>query len=355
LIRTVRPKSLVLYGILLLVLLGLIAVSAYSLRQYVLLRQSRRIVEQQLAVEIQSILGHCRDQIARHPDYDLGAENAFLTSFSQRAPKDQLKELMELKVFSQELAERLLLRTAGIRPGEDSWAEAVRYKSFSPNGFKNLYDQVDYPGAEPITEPPRITGDPAADLRIVELAVRRGYRLRQQADEDVLVAEGRHSLQREAMNAWLDLQAAARAEGVELELISAYRSVDRQRQIFLRELRRVSRQGTGREANAREIAAGQGDRWVEEVLRYSSIPGFSKHHSGYTVDISDPSRGRAFTDFQFTEGFAWISALNYLNAKRFGFIPSYPDGAEGQGPEPEPWEYVWVGRDLLLINSPHQQ
>ena len=350
-----RPKSLALYGALLLVLLGLIAVSAYSLRQYVRLRESRRIVEQQLADEIRNILDHCRDQIRRHPDYDLSAERAFLTSFSQKAPKDQLKDLGALKVFSRELAEKLLLRAAGIRPGEDSWAEAVRYKSFSPNGFKNLYEQLDYPGAEPITEEPWITGDAAADRRIVELAMYRGYRLRQQAAENTLVAEGRHSLQEAAMSAWRELQAAARAEGVELELISAYRSVDRQRQIFLRELGLMSRQSTGREYDTRDIAAGQADPWIEEVLRYSSIPGFSKHHSGYTVDISDPSRGRAFTDFQSTEGFAWISAHNYLNAKRFGFIPSYPDAALRQGPEPESWEYVWVGRDLLLINSPQEQ
>ena len=63
-----RPKSLVLYAVLLLVLLGLIAVSAYSLRQYVRLRESRRIVEEQSTLEIQSILDHCRDQILRHPD-----------------------------------------------------------------------------------------------------------------------------------------------------------------------------------------------------------------------------------------------------------------------------------------------
>ena len=117
----------------------------------------------------------------------------------------------------------------------------------------------------------------------------------------------------------------------------------------------MSLRGTGREYEEREIAAGQADHLIEEVLRYSSIPGFSKHHSGYTVDISDPSRGDPFTEFRQTEGFAWISAHNYLKAKRFGFVPSYPEGAERQGPEPEPWEYVWVGEDRLLIRSPHRR
>ena len=350
-----RPKSPALYGALLLVLLGLIAVSAYSLRQYVRLRESRRIVEQQLADEIRNILDHCRDQIRRHPDYDLSAERAFLTSFYQKATKDQLRELSELKAFSGELAEKLLLRSAGIRPGDSGWNEAVRYKSFSPNGFKDLYEQVDYARAEAIAEAPWITGDPAADRRIEELAMRRGYRLREQADENALVAQGRHALQDPAMSAWREMQAAAQAEGVELELVSAYRSVERQRQIFLRELGLMSRQSTGREYDTRDIAAGQADPWIEEVLRYSSIPGFSKHHSGYTIDIADPSQGHAFTDFRYTPGFEWISAHNYLNAKRFGFIPSYPDGADGQGPDPEPWEYVWVGREPLLIHPANGQ
>ena len=350
-----RPKSLALYAVLLLVALGLIPVSVYSLRQYLRLRESRRILEEQLTVQVQNILDHCRDQILRHPDYDLGAERAFLASFAQAKPRKQLQDLSALKAFSQALAEKLLLHSAGIKPGDSRWDEAVRYKSYSPNGFKDLYDQLDYARAEPIAEAPWITGDPAADRRIVELAVGRGYRLRQQADEDALVAEGSHSLQEPAMSAWRELQAAAAAEGVELRLVSAYRSVDRQRRIFLGELQGTIMQVTGAEPDPQAIAAGDADRWIEEVLRFSSIPGFSKHHSGYTIDISDPSRGQAFTDFQNTEGFAWVSANNYLNAKRFGFVPSYPAGAVKQGPDPEPWEYVWVGRDLLLIPSPREQ
>jgi D-alanyl-D-alanine carboxypeptidase len=345
----VRPKSLALHGALLLVLLGLIAVSAYSLRQYVRLRESRRIVEGQLLLEIQDIIDHCRDQIRRHPDYDLEAERAFLVAFAKADPKKQLRDLDALKGFSQQLAEKLLLRSAGIKPGDSRWNEVVRYKSYSPNGFRNLYDQVDYARAELIASAPWITGDPAADRRIVELAAARGYRLREQAEENALVAQGRHSLQEPAMSAWLEMQAAALEEGVVLELISAYRSVKRQRQIFLQELDLTSQKNTGRGYDTGKIAAGQDDGLVEEVLRYSSIPGFSKHHTGYTIDISDPSKGHAFTEFQQTEGFAWISALNYLNAKRFGFIPSYPAGADRQGPDPEPWEYVWVGRDPLLI------
>ena len=95
-----------------------------------------------------------------------------------------------------------------------------------------------------------------------------------------------------------------------------------------------------------QIANGEADAAINQILNFYSIPGYSKHHTGYAIDIEDSGSG--LDGFATTKGFAWISANNYENAKRFGFIPSYPDGATNQGPVPEPWEYVWVGRDNLL-------
>jgi D-alanyl-D-alanine carboxypeptidase len=338
-----------------LVLVVLIGVGAYSLTQYLRFRENQRIVEEELLLEIRYVIDRCRDQFLRHPDYDLHSERAFLTSFVQESPKDRLRERAELEGFSQELEETLLFRAAGILPGDGEYSEASRYKTYSPNGFKGMFDQLDCPRVTPILNPPPITGVAAADDRIVDLAVRRGYRLRRQAEETALIPEGGHVLQDQAMAAWRDLQSAARGEGVRLELVSSYRSVDRQRQIFLNELRNASVHSTGREYTTGEIASGKADDSIDRALRYSSIPGFSKHHSGYTIDIADPSEGYAFTEFEQTQGFAWISAHNYLNAKRFGFIPSYPAGAAKQGPEPEPWEYVWVGRQQLLAGSPDRK
>ncbi len=346
-----RPRSLTLYIVLSLVFIVLIGVSAYSLTQYLRLRENQRIVEEELLLEIRYILDRCRDQILRHPDYDLQHEREFMASFVKMSPKEQLRDRAKLEGFSQGLEETLLFRAAGIKPGDGKYSEASRYKTYSPNGFKGMYDRLEYPRTTPFLNPPSITGVAAADDRIVDLAVRRGYRLRQQAEESALIPEGGHALQDQAMAAWRDLHSAAREEGVRLELVSAYRSVERQRQIFLNEWRNASLHSTGREYTAGEIASGEADASIDRVLRYSSIPGYSKHHSGYTIDIADFSEGYAFTEFEQTRGFAWISAHNYLNAKRFGFIPSYPAGAAKQGPEPEPWEYVWVGRQRLLAGS----
>lgn len=53
-------------------------------------------------------------------------------------------------------------------------------------------------------------------------------------------------------------------------------------------------------------------------------------------------------NFKTTSCFTWISKNNYENAKRFGIIPSYPSGASNQGPNPEEWEYVWVGEPNVI-------
>ena len=349
---SLRPKTAAAYVILALVLLAAVAASAYSLRRFLNLREHRRTEERELSVEIQSILEYCRDQIQRHPDFDLTEERSFLTRFAQASGKEQLKNRRQIVEFSQTLARELLFRTAGLREGEEKWSEAVAYKTYSPNGFKALYEQTEYFRVESILQTPPVTGDVQADLRIADLARRRGYRLRVQAREDLLVQEGRHSLQQEAMSAWEQLRAAAAEEGIQLELVSAYRSVQRQRELFLRELRGVVAGHGGGQLTAAAITAGEADQWIEEVLHFSSIPGFSKHHTGYTIDIVDPSDGYAFTEFDRSRGYEWISAHNYLNAKRFGFIPSYPAGAHDQGPEPEPWEYVWIGRDRVIVAAP---
>jgi LAS superfamily LD-carboxypeptidase LdcB len=96
-----------------------------------------------------------------------------------------------------------------------------------------------------------------------------------------------------------------------------------------------------------EIARGDADDVVDLVLQTSSIPGYSKHHTGYAMDWADLTSGKGFTDFVETPAHRWLAKDNYHNAKRFGFIPSYPPGASQQGPDPETWEYVWVGVERL--------
>jgi LAS superfamily LD-carboxypeptidase LdcB len=213
-------------------------------------------------------------------------------------------------------------------------------REFTAAQFVALFYEVNQPNLAPITSPPPITGDATADQRIVSIAQGRGYRLQATPTGAMSTVDGRPA-QPLAAEAWRALAAAAAADGITMEVISAYRSIDDQRAIFLRRLDEAG------PFTVDQIAAGEADGAIDSILQTSSIPGYSKHHTGYAVDVRDVDSGLPFTRFGETAAYQWMSANNFANAKRFGFVPSYPHGVEQQGPMPEEWEFVWVGTDPL--------
>ncbi|MDW3216554.1 MAG: D-alanyl-D-alanine carboxypeptidase family protein [Ilumatobacteraceae bacterium] len=219
---------------------------------------------------------------------------------------------------------------------------------FTGDEFTDLFGGLDLPGTDPVGTPPSITGDGDADSRIRSIAEGRGYELRPEmvAGVEWIDGEELHGL---VADAWASLRSAAARDGIDLELVSGYRSVDDQRGIFRTELDSEGTARIGRPYTLSEIAAGDADSAIDSVLRYHSIPGYSKHHTGYAIDIT--MQGFDLSDFADTRGFDWLSADNYHNAKQHGFVPSYPPGARDQGPVPEPWEYVWVGKRTIICRG----
>ena len=120
-----------------------------------------------------------------------------------------------------------------------------------------------------------------------------------------------------AARAWREMKAAAAAEGVVLKLISAFRSIDRQVEI-LRE----------------KLAEGQ---TVAEILSASAPPGFSEHHTGRAIDIDTEGAAPLEIEFERTPAFAWLTG----NAKRFGFVLSFPQGNR-YGYQYEPWHWLYT-------------
>jgi hypothetical protein len=205
------------------------------------------------------------------------------------------------------------------------------YRQFTGQQFVDYYNSFVYSNVTSITIKPSITGDEAVDSYIQGLAEDRGYRLRGES----LTGTNQPQL----TSALKQLQSAASQEaGLNFVLVSGYRSIGDQRGIFLREMDNF---GVNRSA----ITSGSEDQKLENILVTRSVPGYSKHHTGYTVDFG--CNGSDLLGFKLSSCFSWISANNYYNAKRFGLIPSYPDGAKYQGPDPEEWEYVWVGENNL--------
>ena len=213
-------------------------------------------------------------------------------------------------------------------------ADVSDFPVYTGDEFKEMYDYAVRHSLPRLNQPAgrsSITGDEELDDRIWSLALQRGYVLRPVASDGLVHADG-VPMQPEAAAAWTKLKAAAREAGLPFIVLSAYRSPDRQRNLFNSKL------------------AGTSDAAINAALRWYSLPGTSKHHSGYALDFIYPNG--TFGEFRQTPAYAWLEQDNFHNAKRFGFVPSYPDDVSAQGPNPEPWEFVWVGVEMIRCGTP---
>jgi len=117
-----------------------------------------------------------------------------------------------------------------------------------------------------------------------------------------------------AARAWWRLRAVARAEGIELQVVSGYRSFEYQCAIV-----------------DRKLAAGQS---IGEILRVSAAPGFSEHHSGRALDLTTPGCEPVTPVFAETAAYRWLHG----HAAESGFELSYPrDNRHGIAWEPWHW------------------
>lgn len=187
-----------------------------------------------------------------------------------------------------------------------------------------------------------ITGDLVADDIIFALAEDAGYIRQRIATSSLVVAEG-YKVQVPVRDNWIQLKASAQLDGINLGIVSGYRSPEAQKALFLKYFREETSRSGNKEFSPDDIKSGKADKVIMQTLTYTAPPGYSRHHNGYTIDIRDIDSGYTFYEFGKTNGYKWISKNNYENARKYGFIPSYPRGERDGGPEPEPWELVWVG------------
>lgn len=200
--------------------------------------------------------------------------------------------------------------------------------------FQAMYEYAianTLPNLNPTNGQTPVTGDEELDARLWDAAFERGYTLQPSAAGDLVSIDGT-PMQPQAAEAWTALEAEARSAGYSFIVSSAYRSEAGQRSWFLGKM------------------TGTSDEAIEDTLRWYSLPGTSKHHTGYALDFR--YEDGTFGEFRSTPDYAWLSADNFAIPKKHGFIPSYPDDVENQGPNPEPWEFVWVGLGLIRCGVP---
>jgi len=183
----------------------------------------------------------------------------------------------------------------------------------------------------------------------------------------------------EVMNAYWALRNEAARDGWRLVIISGYRSFEGQLSIWNGKFESLDRGGRNgspgsppektfgpfmpgplpweaapdgpvscRESprNGEATARGEGDHGVawktSRVMRYISMPGFSRHHWGTDLDLGEESireRVQAPTGPQagrMRDFYNWLD----LNAPRFGFCRVYQGGEGAIHDEPWHWSYL---------------
>ncbi len=122
---------------------------------------------------------------------------------------------------------------------------------------------------------------------------------------------------------------AAEEDGVSLMICSAYRSYDRQKNLFNNKINKLM---------------GQGMTYLEAYKVGSmnvTVPGTSEHHLGLALDILTGSYTEMDDGFGDTKAGKWLAE----NAPDYGFILRYPKGKEEiTGIVYEPWHFRYVGR-----------
>jgi LAS superfamily LD-carboxypeptidase LdcB len=226
--------------------------------------------------------------------------------------------------------------------------ELLKYKYFEGDEWKNTYEQakINYENIKSDLLTMDYFGDPKANAVAVEIAEKRGFTKRMLVkDESQLYNYEGQKLQKPILDALSELFKEMRAEKLKITLISGFRGIEEQAQIFGDEFKNASKVQNGKDFTLQEIIDRKADDSIAKALETVALPGYSRHHFGYTVDIAED--GTDYKQFETTKSYEWMSKNNFLNTKKYGIIPSYPKGVNNQGPEPESWEFVYVGTTRL--------
>jgi D-alanyl-D-alanine carboxypeptidase len=127
----------------------------------------------------------------------------------------------------------------------------------------------------------------------------------------------------ETAQAVTNLMNAAKKDGLNLLLVSGYRSYDAQKNVY--------------DSYVRTDGRAHADT-------YSARPGHSEHQTGLAVDLGNKDRTCELdVCFGDTPAGKWIAA----HASDYGFVLRYPKGSQAiVGYEYEPWHIRYVGLEL---------
>ncbi|WP_265457128.1 M15 family metallopeptidase [Enterococcus sp. HY326] len=168
------------------------------------------------------------------------------------------------------------------------------------------------------------------------------------AADQLTAISGSEEVDSRIVDAYNQLASAAEAAGYPLVVVSAFRSVADQQQVYDASVnRRMSEENISYE------------QAVEETNVQVTQPGYSEHHTGLAIDVVDSDWYNNYSNYAsdmldplFGEQPAaqWLAA----NCAQYGFIIRYPEGREDiTGITYEPWHLRYVGVDSAEYITSH--
>jgi len=153
------------------------------------------------------------------------------------------------------------------------------------------------------------------------------------------------NLRKEAHDAFLAMKKAAYSDGIDIKVVSSYRSFDRQLSIWERKFIKYTD-----EDGMEPLAA------IDKIIEYSTIPGTSRHHWGTDIDLIDgypKVEGDVLIPNKFKSGGPFENFKKWMdeNSEKFDFHLVYTDTDKRRGFKYEPWHFSYAPLSIPMLTE----
>lgn len=152
------------------------------------------------------------------------------------------------------------------------------------------------------------------------------------------------TMHRDTAKALKLMQEAAKKDGIDIKVVSAFRSFQRQKEIFERKYKRFITSGDSPE------------QAVQRIIEYSTIPGTSRHHWGTDLDLIDgsvPTPDSVLETKHFYGQGVFCPLRQWLetHARAYGFFEVYTNHPDRKGFAHEPWHYSYAPVSIPMLKA----
>lgn len=163
-----------------------------------------------------------------------------------------------------------------------------------------------------------------------------------------LVSGNGYTLHKDAAGAFEKMQDYAKKDGILIKVVSSFRDYNHQVKIWNNKFNRYIAKGYGHEDA------------IKEIIKYSTLPGTSRHHWGSDLDIIQGnvdnkyfSKHDPLQEKYFTQSGIFYPLKSWLNknSAKFGFYEVYTKDINRTGFNYEPWHFSYMPLSKNMLSD----